>query len=214
MKGDILPYDDLDFAKVLEAFLSRGFIRKYRCGSEWFGCLPTFAKHQYVNNREANSEIPDISEADEVIDSQSMTSTREARVLHATLPGIGREGEGEVGKGGSEPPRDSKPPSPAFLEFPVTGGERKWPLREVQVLEWERLFPGIDVRKECRKALAWVLANNNRKKTFGGMASFLVRWLSKENDGGRSRQDAPEPPPPTAGAARQKYGDMQLGAKP
>ena len=75
--------------------------------------------------------------------------------------------------------------SPVFLAFPVIGSaEPEWALSEHQVCEWERLFPGLDVRGECRKACAWSNANLSRRKTARGMPKFLVRWLSRAVDRG------------------------------
>ena len=209
MKADILPYDDVDFSEVLNALLVRGFIVKYRCGDDWFGLIPTMKKHQHINNREPESQLPPIESADEVIDGKSTTSTREPRVKDAPLL-KGMEGNG---KEGSAEPLRVTPPTPAFLEFPVIG-DKTWPLQEPQVVDWERLFPGIDVRGQCRKALAWVLAKPNRKKTSGGMAAFLVRWLSTDNDSGRrGPSEAPVAKPDDS--AKRLYGQYDLkGNKP
>lgn len=43
LKLDILPYDDCDFSRVLDAWVTRGLLVKYRVGNEWFGCIPTFS---------------------------------------------------------------------------------------------------------------------------------------------------------------------------
>lgn len=73
-----------------------------------------------------------------------------------------------------------------FLRFPVIGSSAtEWALSETQVVEWVRLFPGLDVRGECRKALAWSLASPTRRKTSRGMGKFLVGWLSRAVDHGR-----------------------------
>ena len=64
-----------------------------------------------------------------------------------------------------------------FLTFPVAGAPGTWNLTVPQVDEWSELYPSIDIRAECRKALAWVKANN--KKTAKGMPKFLVFWLGK-----------------------------------
>jgi hypothetical protein len=72
-----------------------------------------------------------------------------------------------------------------ILVFPCNGTPNSWGLRRVQIKTWEELFPGIDVERECRAALAWVLAN--RKKTSKGMAKFLTGWLGRSNDRGGNR---------------------------
>ena len=73
------------------------------------------------------------------------------------------------------------------LCFPVIGSsvEPGWLLSETQVVEWEALFPGLNVRGECRNALAWVQANPTRRKTARGMLRYLVGWLSRAVDHGR-----------------------------
>ncbi|QDV77016.1 hypothetical protein [Botrimarina mediterranea] len=57
--AQILPYDGVDFSRVLDALATRGFVVKYASGDELFGCVRTFKIHQNVNNRERASDIPD-----------------------------------------------------------------------------------------------------------------------------------------------------------
>jgi uncharacterized phage protein (TIGR02220 family) len=93
LKLDILPHDNVDFSRVLDALCTRGFIRKYEANGEEYGVIPTFSKHQVINNRESDSDIPPPDENAYI----SMTSTRGARVDDATTTrtqGKGREGKG------------------------------------------------------------------------------------------------------------------------
>ena len=94
----ILPYDNIDFSRVLHALSTRGFIVRYRVGDAWFGAIPTWNKHQVINNRERPSEIPDLSQAEQV----DASGTRGARVGHASK----EEGKGREGKGKDLPPAD------------------------------------------------------------------------------------------------------------
>lgn len=73
----ILPYWEGDFARVLDALATRGFLVKYACGTREYGYVKNFHKHQTPNNRENPSELP---EPPEVTD----TSTRAARVDDAS----------------------------------------------------------------------------------------------------------------------------------
>jgi len=106
LKADVLPHDPVDFSRVLHAWLTRGFIVKYRVGNEWFGWVPTFRKHQVVNTRETASVMPGLDDADEVEDFRNQSvpnasATREprdddasaTRAVHARGEGKGREGE-------------------------------------------------------------------------------------------------------------------------
>jgi hypothetical protein len=94
-------------------------------------------------------------------------------------------------------------PSPIVLTYPCVGGRRsaatEWHLTEAQIEEWAEAFPAVDVRQQCRAALAWVRANPAKRKTAGGMPAFLARWLAREQDrGGPPRGAAPQraPAPP------------------
>lgn len=59
LKPDILPYDDLiDFEAVLDAMVAAGLLLKYEAEGDVYGCIPTFLKHQSINQREAQSSIP------------------------------------------------------------------------------------------------------------------------------------------------------------
>lgn len=104
------------------------------------------------------------------------------------------EGEGEKresrGKGrGEESLRGADAPllaSPALLTFNVQGKTDKWSLTQRQVDEWQQLYPALDVIACCRKAFAWAEANPAKRKTAKGMPAFLVNWLNKEANSGRS----------------------------
>jgi hypothetical protein len=88
---------------------------------------------------------------------------------------------------------------PPFLVFPAIGPDREFLLSEAQVAEWAELYSVIDVRVECRKALAWVKANPNRQKTAKGMPRFLNSWLTRAVDSGRgSRATTPAAGPVSA----------------
>lgn len=75
---------------------------------------------------------------------------------------------------------------PDILTFPCAKGKRtadeSWGLKSKQVSDWQSAFPGVQVLAECKKALAWVMANPAHKKTASGMPEFLYRWLAKVND--------------------------------
>lgn len=94
LKVQILPYDEVDFSRVLDALVTRGFILKYASGTREFGVIPSFKRHQIINNRERYSEIPSPSEliGNEDIDA---CPTRAPRVLDGnTTLKSGREGKG------------------------------------------------------------------------------------------------------------------------
>lgn len=111
LKAQILPHDELDFSRVLDAWVTRGFVLKYCVKGVWYGWIPTFTKHQVINNRESPSDIPPFERADEVYQTLDACATRESRraprdadasgtcEVHAQAEGKGRkEGKGTDGR--------------------------------------------------------------------------------------------------------------------
>ncbi len=89
LKIYIAPFDNLDFSSVLDALLEIGLIKKYENNGEFFGCIPTWNKHQCVNNRERSSVLPPIEESTEIHFGCDAWGTRGARRSR------GREGKGK-----------------------------------------------------------------------------------------------------------------------
>ncbi|MBX3499812.1 MAG: hypothetical protein KF889_10240 [Alphaproteobacteria bacterium] len=58
LKIQVLPYDDLDFAQVLEALVAHGFVRRYVVDGVEYGVIPSFTRHQVFNVREKASALP------------------------------------------------------------------------------------------------------------------------------------------------------------
>lgn len=194
LKTDLLPYDDVDFALVLEQFRLRGFLVKYRVGAEWFGLIPTFTTHQRVNARESESALPSVAGADEVCAADSAGFTREAPVDDSSptlfderITGRELEGKGTGKEGNGCSSEALRVSEPALLEFPVVGfGGPLWPLTQSLVTKWAAAFPSLNVLAEAHRALVWVQAKPGRRKTVRGMEPFLVGWLGRTNDrGGR-----------------------------
>jgi len=96
--AQILPFDGVDFSRVLDALATRGFIVRYASNGVDFGHIPSWSKHQVINNRESKSDIPppvasiDTETTSEDVDA---SGTREARVKHASH----RERKGMEGNG-------------------------------------------------------------------------------------------------------------------
>ena len=74
---------------------------------------------------------------------------------------------------------------PPVIQIPLNDGSL-YDVEEHQAQEWKELFPAVDVMQELRKMKAWCDANPSRKKTRRGVKAFIVKWLSKEQDKGKS----------------------------
>jgi hypothetical protein len=60
LKLDILPYDSVDMAAILDGLAEAGFIIAYKVKEVVYGYIPTWSTHQRPNNKESKSQLPDI----------------------------------------------------------------------------------------------------------------------------------------------------------
>ena len=95
----ILPYDMVDFSRVLDALATRGFIERHASQGVEFGLIPSFVRHQAINNRETESTLP-VPTAESVIIGIPTREPRDAdacgtREVQGKAEGKGREGKGK-----------------------------------------------------------------------------------------------------------------------
>jgi hypothetical protein len=132
------------------------------------------------------------------------------------VPGSGT-GSGTGSDAGAGSKKSGVPPPVVVLTFPTDGDPREWALCESHLAEWAALYPTLDILAECRKALAWVTAAADRRKTAAGMRRFLTGWLNRATERGGVRKPA-GPPPPTAPPAadfwERKKAEAAKGGTP
>ena len=92
LKISCLPYDDVDFSRVLHALTTCDFIRKYTVNGVEYGVIPSFKEHQVINNREKASVLPEPPEVPGPPRDDHASPTRE---VHALVEGKGKEGKGK-----------------------------------------------------------------------------------------------------------------------
>ena len=166
----ILPYDAIDFSRVLHALTTRGFIVKYRVNDAWFGFIPSFSKHQVINNRESDSVLPGFEENMAITEEIDASCTREAREEHAGQgEGKGREGNkegnGKEGDGASAPRVRFVPPT-----------------REQLNLEASKIgLPSIEVDKFVNHyaSKGWKVGTAPMKSWPHALANWAVRWRER-----------------------------------
>ena len=189
LKARLLPYDDVDIEPILAELDRAGMVIRYAVDGRNYLHIRSFEKHQRPHVKEPASAIPEPAGKKRVRPRKNPARTGNAR--SRTL----ENGDGEWGMGTGNGDGDSSatprvPEPPAVLTFPTVGKPQRWPLTDEQIAEWREAYPHLEVLGECRKALAWVQAN--QPKTARGMPAFLVRWLNKAADrgGGGSKPTA------------------------
>lgn len=126
--AQILPYDGIDFSRVLDALATRGFVVRYASpGSKdaCFGWIPSFTRHQVINNRERSSEFPNPPDNNDI----DACPTRAPHVNDACPTPLNldqAEGKGKEGNGTSTSEdtgvRHEGEPAPDGFKQPACGG--------------------------------------------------------------------------------------------
>lgn len=191
LKSKIFPYRNCDMEKLLgklaELRDSDGMplIIRYVASSKRVIAITKFATHQRPHPKEPSLGLPD--PPPETFAALPETFAASCAYSSSSLLSHSSYSSNDC----SEPHgAASEPAETALLSFPVVKKGKdpaEWPLFQSKVDEYSQSFPGVDILAECRKALQWCRDNPTKRKTFGGMAGFLTRWLSKAQDRGGSK---------------------------
>lgn len=198
----ILPYDGIDFSRVLDALTTRGFIHKYTREGVDYGWIPTFTKHQVVNNREKPSELP---EHCEMLDSDA-TTTREGRVTHASkAEGKGRE-HGREGNGKEREPEEIQSPHTKLVAFSSAIPEPFRSSREFRDLwnKWEEhcAFNRRPLSNQTRDSQLMECTRAGLEKSMARINYSIsgnytkLFWEDRPNGNGNGKHPSPIPPEP------------------
>lgn len=87
LKLDVLPYENIDFGKILQVLCEEGFIQQYRVKQEIYGCIPSWHKHQLINIREKTSDLPAPSvENEAATEEKESTPSKNSLDVQAEIP--------------------------------------------------------------------------------------------------------------------------------
>ena len=102
--AQILPYEHIDFEIILNILAENEFIVKYEVDGKTYGFVPSFSRHQVINNREQESSLPPFQQPDlfstELTRVNTGESTRESTGESTRADAC--SGEGKEGKGRKE----------------------------------------------------------------------------------------------------------------
>lgn len=172
-----LPADDCDVEALCSQLVAAQLVKLYGDGCAW---IPKFGQHQHLNPREAQSTLPD----------PHASTTRKPRVAHASVTVETRDSDaqgGREGKGRSNAPTPCEvdAAAPPMIALPLNDGTEH-PVSAAMVSEWSASFPAVDVPQALRTMRAWLVAKPARRKTARGVNAFVVGWLGREQDSGKT----------------------------
>lgn len=174
LKLDCLPFDDVDFSRVLDALATRGFIKKYASSGKEYGFIPSWSEHQVINNREADSKLPQPNENNEVL-------TRAPRVTDASptpLKCAQGEGKGKEGKGKEE---TKTAIAVATKDFVFSGSIIK--LTAENFSKWQSAYTALNLKSELVARDDWLAGrdpdDSARKNWFVSTSKYLANRNSE-----------------------------------
>lgn len=177
LKLDVIPYDEIDFSRVLDALASRGFIIKYRNlrdNDDEYGFIPSFTQHQVINNKEKDSELPDPEECEQYQhiprDDHASTTPLSKEQGEGKGKGKGKEGKGKEGEGNGLPSREARDPD----EKP-----------EIMILEKLNLLTGKNfkpVEPNLKLIRARLTENHTTKELLDVVAMKVEKWQGGRMD--------------------------------
>lgn len=161
LKATCMPHDVLDFSRVLDALESRGFIHKYASGK--LGCIPSWLKHQVINNKERPSCI--ISPTKE--ESDAWASRGDALTTPLILSGGEGKGKERKGKEGVQ----ASPEFEAFWKlYPFRKGKKVG--KQEALSEWNKILPTGEILNSIMAAVELIKNDEFPKDAH--------RWLAKK----------------------------------
>lgn len=178
IKAELFPFDDVDVDDLLAGLSDRGFILRYQAEAVAVIQIVKFLEHQTPHVRETGGNLPS---PDKAVQSTNLAQKRTPVSVSVSV---------SVPVSVESVEADASTP---VASFPCVGRDPQWALLDAQVQEWAALYPNLDVLDECRKALAWIQANQGHRKTAKGMPRFLVGWLNRSVERGGRRQAVSAP---------------------
>jgi hypothetical protein len=127
-----MPYDNLDFSRVLDALATRGFVVRYASNGCEYGHVPGFGRHQVINNRENVSTLPEPPKTPQIAGNPRVPDacpTGGERVPHAGKAegkGMERKGKGMEGEREGKHTPPPAEPEPIQPEDELTPHWNRW----------------------------------------------------------------------------------------
>lgn len=180
IKLDVMPYDNVDFSRVLDALATRGFVVRYACGTDEYGVIPSFTKHQVINNREKSSGFPQLQDAVAVWPYENNDLvTRAPRVDDACPTPLGQdqaEWKGREGKGKEGEGKGKDACAELFARFWSLYPNRKGKADAEKA--WSKLKPTDELFSQICEGLAKQVTCYDWTKDGGKFIPHPATWLN------------------------------------
>ena len=148
--AQILPYDHIDFEIILEILAENKFIVKYEVDGKTYGFVPSFSRHQVINNREQESSLPPYHQPDLFSTELTRVNTGESTDETTRADACSGEGKGKERKGRKEG-------GAVALDLPFESEEFKeaWQKWETFRREIKKPLTNSTIKMQLKQIEAW-----------------------------------------------------------
>lgn len=171
IKGQCFPLKDVtekDIDKALAKLSEVGLIVVYEAQGRPVLQLKTWEQHQ--NIRAKKSKYPPFDET--------------CIQMYSDVSKSGDSIADETKKGSSQKqPQPTVPEEPPVISLLLNTGE-EYGIVQSDIVEWQELYPAVDVMQELRNMKGWCKENAAKRKTARGIRRFITSWLAREQNRG------------------------------
>jgi hypothetical protein len=148
--AQILPYEQIDFEVILKILTDNEFIVKYEVDGKAYGFVPSFSRHQVINNREQESSLPPYHQPD--LFSTDLTRVNTGESTGETTRADACSGEGKERKEGKGKERRV---TAIDLPFQSEGFREAWQKWETFRREIKKPLTNSTIKMQLKQVEAW-----------------------------------------------------------
>ena len=172
IKGQCFPLKDItekDIDKAISKLSKVGLIVVYEAQGRPILQMKTWEQHQ--NIRAKKSKYPAFDET--CVQMYSDASKRGNSITD----------EPKTGGSAQKQSQPTVPVEPPVITLLLNTGE-EYGIVKNDIIEWQELYPAVDVMQELRNMKGWCKENAAKRKTARGIRRFITGWLKREQDRG------------------------------
>lgn len=198
IKGSCFPLKSVtekDIERALNKLSAVGLVKLYQVEEKPYLQLVTWSSHQTIRNQKSKyPECPSNLQEKEYLqekekDCMQLKSIEnncmqlQAIESKCSRNPIQSEYNPNLNTNICSEQNSSEQHEQAVITLLLNTGE-EYPIVQSNVNEWAELYPAVDIIQELRNMKGWLITNQRKRKTKGGILRFVNSWLAKKQDKG------------------------------
>ena len=191
IKGQCFPLSSVtekEINKALNRLSEVGLVRMYLSSGKPILQLVTWEQHQTI--RAKKSKYPECDEncihLNTIDEAYKHLISNECKCSRNPI-----QSESEsISESESNVCSEQECSEPPVITLPLND-KSEYAVLQSDVLEWQNLYPAVDIEQCLRNMRGWLLSNPKKRKTKRGIHRFITTWLQKEQDKGGTKPYTP-----------------------